>query len=523
MSSILPDTAEKPFSPPWVSLAILALLLYGILFQNLRLEWSINPQYSYGWIIPLLVLFLLYERWPSRPPPQVGSGSGLLLFALGSIILIYPPIRLILAAHPEYYLILWMHALLVTGFMLALVHWMGGWRWVGHFAFPLLFILVAVPWPLAIEAPVMETLMGWNASFAAEMLTLAGLPALAHGNVIELRTEVLGIDEACSGVRSLQSTFMVALFLGEFYLFSPLRRSILLLVGLGLAVVTNLGRTITLALVATWHGSEVMAAWHDRIGYIVLIICIGGLWFVAWLLTRGKAKKGATGTPTRECASSLSPPPRQLPLVICLPLIGWILLAEVSIEGWFRWHERGIGKNPQWTVQWPRDERDFADQEMQERAAAVLKYSQAEAVGWRDEDGHFWSMYFIRWDPGRVSRRLGASHTPAICLPAVGHEMVERRPVTILEINGLAMPFTPYRFRRGNWEFYVYHCLWEDRDRNLPVPFSQGDRIRAALRGERNLGQRILGISLLGPESFAEAEERIIERLKAIVIPEDGK
>ncbi len=57
---------------------------------------------------------------------------------------------------------------------------------------------------------------------AATELTVAAfnlfqIPAVQHGNLIEVRTGLLGMDEACSGIRSLQATFMVSLFLGELY------------------------------------------------------------------------------------------------------------------------------------------------------------------------------------------------------------------------------------------------------------------------------------------------------------------
>lgn len=496
-------------------------LLYLLLFNELRLEWSINPQYAYGWIIPVLCFFLLLERWSTRPPVSSAPEPIWLVFPLIIAFLAYFPIRMILEAHPDYYLVLWMKAFLVVGVTLCFVHWLGGWRWTVHFFFPFAFVLVAVPWPLAIEAPVMEYLMQKNANFAAEMLTLAGLPALAQGNVIELRTETLGVDEACSGVRSLQSTFMMALFLGEFYLLTLGRRSLLLLAGLAFAVVTNLGRTITLALIATHHGSAVMDEWHDPIGYIVLGICLGGLWLITLLIKRGNPPP-EKDLQTKYGAEAMSRPPRLFPIKGIVFMIGWLIFVEVAIEGWFRYNERGIEENPQWRVAWPSNEEQFDTQEMQERAAAILKYNEAEAASWVDENGFFWSMYFILWEPGRVSARLGASHTPAICMPAVGNELIDRRPITWIDVEGLQMPFTPYLFSRGGIEFYVFHCLWEDRQRDSAIPASQEERIRAALRGERNLGQRILGISVVGPETFEEAEALVTQRLREIIYREDS-
>ena len=46
---------------PWRKLAVVALplgCLWFRLINNLRLEWATNPQYSYGWVVPILCLGL---------------------------------------------------------------------------------------------------------------------------------------------------------------------------------------------------------------------------------------------------------------------------------------------------------------------------------------------------------------------------------------------------------------------------------------------------------------------------------
>ena len=37
-------------------------LLWLLLFNELRMVWSVNPQYSYGWSVPLLALGLFWRR-----------------------------------------------------------------------------------------------------------------------------------------------------------------------------------------------------------------------------------------------------------------------------------------------------------------------------------------------------------------------------------------------------------------------------------------------------------------------------
>ena len=75
-----------------------------------------------------------------------------------------------------------------------------------HFAFPLLFTAVAVPWPSAWESALVQRLMQGSAAVAVEVLNIAGIAAVRHGNLIEVATGLVGVEEACSGMRGLQTS-----------------------------------------------------------------------------------------------------------------------------------------------------------------------------------------------------------------------------------------------------------------------------------------------------------------------------
>ena len=51
---------------PWIVVAALWLWL----FSHLQVEWSLNPQYNYGWAVPFLALLMFWFRWQRRPGPQ---------------------------------------------------------------------------------------------------------------------------------------------------------------------------------------------------------------------------------------------------------------------------------------------------------------------------------------------------------------------------------------------------------------------------------------------------------------------
>src|SRR5580658_5268734 len=54
----------------WTNWAVVLLplgYLWFRLIRNLAVEWTTNPQYSYGWVVPFLCLGLLLRRWQSAP------------------------------------------------------------------------------------------------------------------------------------------------------------------------------------------------------------------------------------------------------------------------------------------------------------------------------------------------------------------------------------------------------------------------------------------------------------------------
>src|SRR5207245_3436986 len=160
----------------------------------------------------------------------------------------------------------------------------GGRAWLGHFSFPVLFFLVAVPWPVRIEQVVIQDLMRIVTAIKVTFLQLAAVPALQHRNVIEVGTGFIGIEEACSGVRSLQATLMGSLFLCELYYFTASRRLILIVICALLAFVCNVVRTAILVLAGTTSGPKSIEAWHDPAGLTILMVCLFGLWVASLIM-----------------------------------------------------------------------------------------------------------------------------------------------------------------------------------------------------------------------------------------------
>ena len=102
------------------------------------------------------------------------------------------------------------------------------------------------------------------AAVTVEILAIWGFPAQLGGNIISPPTTgPVGIDEACSGIRSLQSAMMATLFIGYLSLKSFWMRSFLLGAGVAVAVLGNLIREFFLSYQGHHFGLEAIDTNHD--------------------------------------------------------------------------------------------------------------------------------------------------------------------------------------------------------------------------------------------------------------------
>ena len=510
-----PVSATKSKKTGWLIAIIVFALLWFELINQIRAEWWLNPQYNYGLTVPFLALYLFWRRWRNRPTPAAPAAT---MFAIAVIFFsaaLFLPVRFIAEANPDWRLLSWVLAFAVVTLSLSFLYLIGGRAWLGHFSFPVLFFLVAVPWPVRIEQVVIQDLMRIVTAINVTFLQLAAVPALQHGNVIEVGTGFIGIEEACSGVRSLQATLMISLFLGELYFFSAIRRIALVTIGAGLAFVCNVVRTAILVWVGTRRGATGIEAWHDPAGLTILIVCLFGLWLVSLIMLRcGK-------TPQIPSPPSSQNAPTHFSSGLLIGLAIWLLLIEVSVQIWYRAHQ--IAASSRWAVHWPESENNYKPVAIAPEAESLLRYNEGGGAAWEGDDGHQWIMYFFKWLPGRTAARFVKVHRPDICLPASGRTMERDNGLRMIAVNGVNMPIRSYRFDDRGSPLHVFYCYWDARSSYesaaaaVAEDWSVWGRIRAALQGRRDIGAQILEIIVLGYQDDDEANAALVRELGRLV------
>jgi exosortase/archaeosortase family protein len=397
---------------------------------------------------------------------------------------------------------------------LAAVYFAGGLGWLRHFFFPVVFFLVAVPWPVPVEQSLIQWLMRSVTHICVEALGWAGVPAIQKGNVIEITTGRVGVEEACSGVRSLQTTLMIALFMGELLRFRLLRRILLLAGGLGVAFVSNASRAFFLVWVSARDGTDAVAKWHDNVGMAVLLGSLAGVGILCALLNPKRPDEDATVDADLSRPSS---PPHK---AILISLAAWLLVVEVATEAWYRMAEARSPVANAWTVDWPTGQKGFRDVKFSEVTRSLLMYTDARSAVWMDAEGLSWAMVLLRWAPGRTSVQLARSHGPEVCLPAGGAVMTADLGLRPMRIKGIDLPTHAYTFRARDLVLHVFYCLWEQRpyaDGSVSVAedLTMARRLAAVRQGVRNSGQQAIEVvisGVAGPDEAEAAVKRFLEK-----------
>lgn len=179
------------FSLPILAAAVLAILaLYWDTAKSLVAIWGSSDTFAHGYLIAPITLVLVWmkrrELAALTPRPDV----------LGFVMLSVAGFTWLAGAAAQVQ-VLMQYALvaMVPGAVLALA----GRRVAWTIAFPLTFLLLAVPFGEAF----LPRLMEWTADFTVAALRITGIPVYRDGTFFAVPSGHWSVAEACSGLRYL--------------------------------------------------------------------------------------------------------------------------------------------------------------------------------------------------------------------------------------------------------------------------------------------------------------------------------
>ncbi len=266
----------------WLRAGLMLLPLaamYYDTFLKILADWWQDPNNSHGLLIPPLALYFAWNKRHrfSAEPESPATAAGLIL-VFGSL-LVYFVGRL----GAEFFLTRTSAIGLVAGLLL----FFHGWRRFRVMAFPLFFLLLAVPIPALIFNTVSIPLQGLASEASAGLLNFCDVPVLREGNVLQLASTSLGVAEACSGLRSLVSLIALAVILGYLRWSGLGQRFLLIAMSVPVALLLNVVRiTITGFIAENWSVKYAMGFFHEFSGWVVFVVAFGILYGISALVQR---------------------------------------------------------------------------------------------------------------------------------------------------------------------------------------------------------------------------------------------
>jgi exosortase len=259
----------------WLPYLVIGLLLVAVYFRiagKLVFDWYDIPDYGHGFLVPLFSIYIMWDnRNVLRNTPVRQSWGGLPLVLLGLCIVVLGVYGADLFLSRTSFLILL--AGLIWTFM--------GRSMLRAMQFPLLTLLLAIPFPEIVFNKITFPLQLLASQLASGILPWLGVPVLHEGNVIELPVMKLEVAEACSGIRSLMSLFTLAIFYGYFLERGIWRRVILALASVPIAVAANAARIVGTGLcVQYWDPDKALGFFHEFSGWVMFVISLMLLYLV---------------------------------------------------------------------------------------------------------------------------------------------------------------------------------------------------------------------------------------------------
>ena len=244
--------------------AVFVALYFSVLVHLVR-QWYTDPDYSHGFLVPFLSAFLIWQRRDKlsqvvRRP----SNWGLLIVVLSLGLLFLGS----MGAE------LFLTRVSMIGTICGMIVYFSGWRLLRSMAFPLAFLLFAIPIPALIYNEIVFPLQGIASRFATGLLEMLNLfPIMREGNILIMPGMRLEVVEACSGIRSLMSLLALAAGYGYLAEKSIAVRWFMFLAMIPLAIISNGTRVMITALMTNYIGPQAAEGFmHEFSGWVIFVV-----------------------------------------------------------------------------------------------------------------------------------------------------------------------------------------------------------------------------------------------------------
>lgn len=439
-------------------LACAVVASYGESVLEAVRRWSLQDEYSHGFLIPAISGWLLWTRRQALVE-SLGRSSwvGLLVGALAGWIHIVGELSaLVTLSQLAMILALFGVSLCVGGAALLRVTFV-----------PITFLVFAIPLPYFLDSTLSWRLQLLSSQLGVTFIRLVDVPVYLEGNVIDLGNYKLQVVEACSGLRYLYPLLSLGFIVAWMFQGPMWQRAVLFLSAVPIAIVMNSARLLLVALLVNqWGPEQTEGSLHLFEGWIVFLACAGLLLAQAWVLARYGQRKPFSEIfrppSLRTSKSELAEPTKPYAYMIAyLAILCATALAGVAVAGRQELiHERTpFVQFPSTVGAWHG--RTSSLEPQVEHFLGLTDYILSDYARADTRSVNLYVAYY-------ASQRKGVSpHSPQVCIPGDGWHIVDfERTAYVDQDRGVTVPLNRVVIERSTQKQIVYYWF-EQRGRRV--------------------------------------------------------
>ncbi|MFT3931317.1 MAG: VPLPA-CTERM-specific exosortase XrtD [Spongiibacteraceae bacterium] len=431
---------------------------------SLMVQWWEREEYSHGYMIPLVALFLIWQKINLLPKTtQRGSWFGFVLVAVGLLAFFVGELSAL------YTIIQYGFLLTITGFALAFFGTSSTRLLWAAFA----YLIFMIPLPNFLYNNLSSQLQLWSSIVGVAVIRLFGISVYLEGNVIDLGPMQLQVAEACSGLRYLFPLMSFGFLIGYLYRGPIWQRVLIFLTTVPITLLMNSFRIGVIGVTVDKWGIEMAEGFlHDFEGWIVFMGCVGILFLeIAAFQLFSSQRRGVfdlinLDIPKLEIKMNdfkLSPSQQR-------PFIATFILLLITTPYFATLGEHAeIAPTRQSFNHFPLSHNGWSGHEsgMEKNIVDTLKFSDYLLADYQKTDNSLPVNFYVAW---YESQKKGASiHSPRSCIPGGGWlitQLDQRELSQITRLNGKALRVNRAIIQKGDYTNVVYY--WFDgRDRNI--------------------------------------------------------
>ena len=499
----------------WGMLFVAGVLLGAIFWEGLKElvnTWGTQEEYSYGYIIPFITLFLIWQKKDRLELLRFkGSWVGFAFVALGLALFLVGNLSTI------FVIVQYAFLLVLIGVLLSYT----GWQGMRPIIVPLLVLAFMIPLPVFLFNNLSAELQLISSQIGVAVIRLFGISVYLQGNVIDLGVFKLQVIDACSGLRYLFPLMTLSFIAAYFFKGAFWKRAIIFLSSIPITVLMNSFRIGVIGVtVDNWGPSMAEGVLHEFEGWVVFMSCTGVLIIEMWLL----AKIGKERMPLREAFGLDFPAPtpadaqvlpRQLPrsFIVATGLLAVVAVLSMALPNRveappqrdaFSSFPLQIGE---WQGQGGHLDQIYID------TLKFTDYIITDYVNRNHQAVNFYVAYY-------ASQRKGVSaHSPRSCIPGDGWVMsaLTQPVIAGASVNGHPLRVNRVVIQKGDDKQLVYYWF-QQRGRVITNEYMVKWWLfwDALTRNRTDGGMIRLTTSVNGGQSMQAADQRLTDFARTI-------